>query len=69
MQCARAQLHQTGTAFAPDEKRALASKNIMDKWILAAFNGLVDFARKEMEAYRYETVLSELTGYRPTQHL
>ena len=69
VQCARAQLHQTGTAFAPDEKRALASKNIMDKWILAAFNGLVDFARKEMEAYRYETVLSELTGYRPTQHL
>ena len=69
VQCARAQLHQTGTAFAPDEKRALASKNIMDKWILAAFNGLVDFARKEMEAYRYETVLSELTGYRPAQHL
>ena len=48
VQCARAQLHQTGTAFAPDEKRALASKNIMDKWILAAFNGLVDFARKEV---------------------
>ena len=24
VQCARAQLHQTGTAFAPDEKRALA---------------------------------------------
>ena len=69
VQCARAQLHQTGTAFAPDEKRALASKNIMDKWILAAFNGLVDFARKEMEAYRYETVLSEVTGDRPTQHL
>ena len=69
VQCARAQLHQTGTAFAPDEKRALASKNIMDKWILAAFNGLVDFARKEMEAYRYETVLSEVTSDRPTQHL
>ena len=60
VQCARAQLHQTGTAFAPDEKRALASKNIMDKWILAAFNGLVDFARKEMEAYRLYTVVPRL---------
>ena len=45
VQCARAQLHQTGTAFAPDEKRALASKNIMDKWILAAFNGLRNSAQ------------------------
>ena len=51
VQCARAQLHQTGTAFAPDEKRALASKNIMDKWILAAVNDLVAFVRTEMAAY------------------
>ena len=32
----------------------------MDKWILAAFNGLVDFARKEMEAYRLYTVVPRL---------
>ena len=33
-------------------KCALASTNTMDKWILAAANGLVDFARREVNKTR-----------------
>lgn len=35
--------------FKPDIQIALKSENIMDKWILAATYGLIDFVRKEME--------------------
>jgi len=60
VQTARLQETQSGSPFKPDTQRALSSKNLMDRWILAAANGLVDFMRSEMEAYRLYTVVPRL---------
>jgi len=49
-----------GAPFQRDAKRALGSKNTMDRWILASCNSLVGFMRKEMEAYRLYTVVPKL---------
>jgi len=49
--------------FVPSVALALQSDNIMDKWILAAVNGLVEFVRKEMAAYRLYTVLPQLIKF------
>jgi isoleucyl-tRNA synthetase len=56
----RLQERQEGTPFVPDLAVALASPNLMDRWILAAANGLVKFMRIEMEAYRLYTVVPRL---------
>ena len=50
VQSARLQETQSGSAFTPDAARAISSQNLMDRWILAAANGLVGFMRSEMEA-------------------
>eukprot|EP00965_Chrysotila_dentata_P161063 5318160-Pleurochrysis_carterae.AAC.1 len=60
VQSARTMLLQTEVAFAPQPAVALASSNTMDRWILAAANGLVAFMRTEMEAYRLYTVVPRL---------
>ena len=36
------------------------SENIMDRWVLAACQSLVKFAREEMESYRLYTVVPRL---------
>ena len=51
IQCANALEANGGTPFKRDAKCALASTNTMDKWILAAANGLVDFARREVNKH------------------
>lgn len=50
----------TGVPFARNAACALASANTMDRWILAASNGLLDFMRTEMEGYRLYTVVPKL---------
>ena len=50
----------SGEAFKRDAKKALASSNTMDRWILASANNLLQFMRKEMEAYRLYTVIPKL---------
>jgi len=51
------------TPFKPDVKLALQSTNVMDKWILAATHGLIQFVRAEMEAYRLYTVVPRLVQF------
>jgi len=41
----------------------IVSDNVMDQWIQAACAGLVQFVRKEMEAYRLYTVMPRLLKY------
>jgi len=52
----------TGAPFVRDEAKALGSQNIMDRWIMAACNSMVEYMRQEMEAYRLYTVVSKLVG-------
>jgi isoleucyl-tRNA synthetase len=59
-QCANAQQAATGKPFMRDAQAALRSTNTMDRWIIAACNSLVQFTRKEMEAYRLYTVIPRL---------
>jgi hypothetical protein len=42
--------------WKPIQEGMIASDNVMDNWIQAACAGLVQFVRKEMEAYRLYTV-------------
>ena len=62
IQCANASEVASGKPFTRDQSCALASKNTMDKWILAAANSLIAFTRKEMEAYRLYTVVPQLVN-------
>ena len=48
VQCATNLEATSGKPFQRDAARALASTNTMDKWILAAVNGLVAFVRREV---------------------
>jgi len=57
VQCATNFEAASGKPFARSQQTALASRNTMDRWILAAANGLVQFTRREMEAYRLYTVV------------
>jgi len=45
------------------ESKSESSENIMDRWILAALHGLIDFVRKEMAAYRLYTVIPRLVKF------
>ncbi|GAM21711.1 hypothetical protein SAMD00019534_048860 [Acytostelium subglobosum LB1] len=52
-----------GKPFVPDINNALASTNIMDRWILASCQSLIMFVREEMAAYRLYTVVPRLTKF------
>ncbi|EFA74909.1 isoleucyl-tRNA synthetase [Heterostelium album PN500] len=52
-----------GKSFVPDINNALASTNIMDRWILASCQSLIKFVREEMAAYRLYTVVPRLTKF------
>lgn len=59
-----ARLEQTtGTSFVPDIQAAKQSTNVMDSWIVAALQGLIQFFRQEMEAYRLYTVIPRLLDF------
>jgi isoleucyl-tRNA synthetase len=57
------QLEASGVRFVPDEKAALASDNVMDKWILSLTNTLLKFVQEEMAAYRLYTVVPKLVNF------
>ncbi|CAO1622138.1 unnamed protein product [Jaminaea pallidilutea] len=44
------------------QEHAKKSDNVMDRWILARCQGLIQFVRQEMDAYRLYTVTPRLTG-------
>ncbi|PWN22588.1 hypothetical protein BCV69DRAFT_281573 [Microstroma glucosiphilum] len=44
------------------QEHAKKSENVMDRWILARCQGLIEFVRQEMDAYRLYTVMPRLTG-------
>lgn len=44
------------------QEHAKKSENVMDRWILARCQGLIEFVRQEMDAYRLYTVTPRLTG-------
>ncbi|RLN63214.1 hypothetical protein BBJ29_005781 [Phytophthora kernoviae] len=61
-QATRLQL-ETGVAFVPNREAALASKNVMDAWIIAALHNLIKFVHEEMTAYRLYTVVPRLVSF------
>jgi isoleucyl-tRNA synthetase len=57
------QLESSGAKFVPDEQVAVASDNVMDKWILSLTNTLLKFVQEEMAAYRLYTVVPKLVSF------
>ncbi|KAJ0396637.1 hypothetical protein ATCC90586_002025 [Pythium insidiosum] len=53
----------TGQSFVPSSAEALASKNVMDSWIIAALHNLIKFVHTEMQAYRLYTVVPRLVEF------
>lgn len=49
--------------FSPDRALAKSSPNVMDAWIQASLQGLIQFVRQEMAAYRLYTVVPKLIGF------
>jgi isoleucyl-tRNA synthetase len=52
-----------GHDFEPDPAVAAASRNLMDRWVMAATQRLVEFVRSEMEGYRLYTVVPRLVTF------
>ncbi|CAE7572535.1 ileS [Symbiodinium natans] len=53
----------SGKKFSPASGKVKASTNHMDQWIFASMHGLIQFVRKEMEAYRLYTVVPQLVDF------
>lgn len=53
----------TGEVFVPSKEAALATKNVMDSWIIAALHNLIKFVHQEMAAYRLYTVVPRLVEF------
>ncbi len=49
--------------FTADPARVLASRNPMDRWVIASVQGLIRFVRAEMAAYRLYTVVPRLVSF------
>lgn len=49
--------------FVPAPESLYASSNVVDIWILAALQGLVEFVHQEMKAYRLYTVIPRLVAF------
>lgn len=54
---------KTQRCFAPQREAALASTNVMDRWLLASTQDLIRFVRQEMEAYHLYTVVPRLIQF------
>ncbi|CAM9890026.1 unnamed protein product [Pylaiella littoralis] len=52
-----------GERFVPNPEAAAKSTNVMDNWIQATLQGLVQFVRTEMKAYRLYTVVPRLVDF------
>jgi len=53
----------TGHTFRPDSGAAASSTNVMDVWIQASLQGLIQFVHQEMQAYRLYTVIPKLLDF------
>eukprot|EP01132_Coremiostelium_polycephalum_P004567 gene4567-5691_t len=49
--------------FVPDVKNAQASPNLMDKWIMASCQSLIQYVHKEMTVYRLDNVVPHLLTF------
>lgn len=54
---------ETGKDFVYDPVSAKKSDNVTDKWVLASLQSLIQFVRKEMQAYRLYTVVPRLVKF------
>jgi isoleucyl-tRNA synthetase len=57
---------EEGVAFkveADEKTTSFAPINVMDRWILASIQSVIQFVRQEMDAYRLYTVLPKLLGF------
>lgn len=54
---------ETGRPFDPKACDPKASANVLDRWVWAATNDLVQYVRTEMEAYRLYTVAPRLVEF------
>jgi isoleucyl-tRNA synthetase len=52
-----------GPDWKIDDQLAISSTNSMDRWVYAAVQGLIQFVRKEMAAYRLYTVVPRLVKF------
>eukprot|EP00903_Cladosiphon_okamuranus_P006585 g6433.t1 len=52
-----------GERFVPNPEAAAKSTNVMDNWIQATLQGLVQFVHTEMKAYRLYTVVPRLVEF------
>lgn len=50
----------TGRDFTFDPEMQASNENVMDRWILASTQSLLEYVNKEMEAYRLYTVVPRL---------
>lgn len=57
------QVLRHGNKFKRNEKLALSSSNILDKWIVSRLHRVIKFVHKEMQEYRLYTVLPELIKF------
>ncbi len=53
----------SGKQFVMDEQVLTSSTNVMDRWILAALQTLIEEVRREMDAYRLYTVVPILLKF------
>jgi isoleucyl-tRNA synthetase len=49
--------------FTPSPEVAAASTNVMDIWVQASLQGLIQFVHEEMAAYRLYTVVPKLVDF------
>jgi isoleucyl-tRNA synthetase len=49
--------------FTPSPEVAAASTNVMDIWVQASLQGLIQFVHEEMSAYRLYTVVPKLVDF------
>ncbi|KAF4729005.1 hypothetical protein FOZ62_010322 [Perkinsus olseni] len=54
---------QQNTKFVPDRSCILKSSNPTDHWIYATSQELLDYTRKELEAYRLYTIVGKLVSF------
>jgi cysteinyl-tRNA synthetase len=67
VQCATNFEAASGKPFARSQQTALASRNTMDRWILAAANGLVQFTRREVHTAN-DTLMPPLPSHATPPH-
>jgi valyl-tRNA synthetase len=55
--------NNSSSKFTPSPEVAAASTNVMDIWVQASLQGLIQFVHEEMAAYRLYTVVPKLVDF------